>query len=266
MMTAQQPKMVYNNERFKVKEYDWDVFAGPAAGDQFKDFSLTDLASDDAVKLSDFRGKWVVLETGSSTCSMYTKNIPDMEGIAADYPDVVFLVIYVREAHPGERLHQHKSFDEKLTAARMLKPRYSEHRRVLVDSHDGDFHRAYGAMPNILYVIRPDGTIHYRCNWATPERLRDALDDRENFHTVENADVKSLKASRGFYTSVRTVWTGGVLALWDFVVVGPAIASRHKKVDAFYAEHGRFNKTPGLFSGPGAAPQQNEQLSRQPGE
>jgi hypothetical protein len=247
-MSEQKPKMIYNNEHFGVKAYDWDVFGGPSAGEEFVDSTLTDLDSGEPVKLSDFHGKWVVLETASSTCSMYTKNIPDMKGIEEDNPDVEFLVIYVREAHPGERLHQHKDFEEKLAAARFLKPRYSEHRRILVDSHNGDFHRSYGMMPNILYVIRPDGKIHYRCNWATANRLIDALADRENFHTYENADVKELKAARGLYTTIRTMWTGGIVALYDFVKAGPGMALRHKRVDAYYREHGKFNKKPGLFS------------------
>ncbi len=265
-MSEQKPKMVYNNEHFVAKAYDWDVFGGPSAGEQFKDSTLIDLDSGEPVKLSDFQGKWVVLETGSSTCSMYTKNIPDMKGIEADYPDVEFLVIYVREAHPGERLHQHRDFEEKLAAARLLKPRYGEHRRVLVDSHNGDFHRMYGMMPNILYVIRPDGTIHYRCNWATAEKLREALADRENYHTYENADVKELKAARGLYTTIRTMWTGGFVALYDFVKAGPGMAIRHQKVDAFYREHGKFNKTPGLFSEGSTGLQEYEEAQKEGGQ
>ena len=163
-----------------------------------------------------------------------------MAGVAKDFPDVEFLLVYVREAHPGERLHQHKDYDEKVKAAKLLKPRYNENRRILVDTYEGDFHRAYGAMPNILYVIRPDGTIHYRCNWATVESLREALEKRDEFHTVENADMHSLKASRGIYTSLRTMWTGGALALYDFVKAGPQMAMRHKQVDDYYKKHGKF--------------------------
>lgn len=251
-MTTEQDKILkmYNNPRFKTKEYDWDVFAGPSAGDQYIDVALKDLETGEDVNLSDYQGKWLVLETGSSTCSMYTKNIPDIQAIEKDFPDVEFLLIYVREAHPGERLHQHQSFEEKVEAAKLLKPRYGEDRRILVDSHDGKYHRTYGAMPNTLYVIRPDGTVHYRCNWATAERLRESLTERDKLHTVENADVKSLKAARGLYTTIRTMWTGGILALFDFMVAAPGMAVRHHKVDAFYKENGRFNKKPGLFSAP----------------
>jgi len=74
------PKMIYNRPRFTVMQYDWDVFKGPRAGEAAIDFPFTDLAGN-AVKLSDFRGKWLVIETGSATCSMYTKNIPRMKEI-----------------------------------------------------------------------------------------------------------------------------------------------------------------------------------------
>jgi len=212
----------------------------PAAGETFKDFPLTDLETGEPVKLSDFLGKWVVLETGSATCSMYTKDIADMKALEAEFPDVEFVLIYVREAHPGERLGPRQSMDEKRAAARLLKPRYGEHRRILVDNLDGDFHRAYGGMPDVVYVMRPDGTIHYRCNWATPQGVRAALSDRENFHRVENADMAAIKASRGKYNMVRTMWTGGFVALYDFAKNAPLTIAKHAKVDAYYKKHGRF--------------------------
>lgn len=241
MAEAKAP-MVYNRPRFTVKQYDWDLFKGPAAGDEAIEFTATDLEGNQ-VKLSDYRGKWVVLETGSSTCSMYTKNIPDMKKIRADHSDVEFLVIYVREAHPGERLSQHKDMAEKKAAAEMLAPRYQEDRKVLMDDIDGTMHLKYGAMPNVIYVIRPDGIVHYRCNWATADALREALEDREHFHTVENADIHKLKASRGMWVALRTMWTGGFVALWDFVKAGPLLVKRHKLVDEYYAEHGKFRNS-----------------------
>ena len=143
---ATKSKPIYNNKRFKPSEYNFDMFVGPRAGDPLQDFTLTDLESGNPVKLSDFKGKWVVVETASSTCSMYTKNIPDMKDIAEEMNDVEFVVVYVREAHPGERLAQHKDISEKIEAAKLVAPRYGEHRRVLVDNYEGDFHRAYGAM------------------------------------------------------------------------------------------------------------------------
>ena len=43
---------------------------------------------------------------------------------------------------------------------------------------------------------------------------------------------------------IRTMWTGGVVALYDFVKAMPLTVSKHKKVDAYYAKHGRFQNQP----------------------
>ena len=242
-MSTEKPKMVYNRRRFTVMQYDWDVFKGPRAGEPAIDFPLTYLDGND-VRISDFRGKWLVIETGSSTCSMYTKNMPGMKALREQHPDVTFVVVYVREAHPGERLHQHQSFDEKMNAARTLAPKYNEDRAILVDQLEGKFHITYGAMPNIVYVINPDGIVHYRCNWATVGGLAEALADRDNINTNEHADMHKLKASRGIWIAVKTMWTGGILALWDFIIALPKLAKRHKLVDDYYAKHGRFKQQP----------------------
>ncbi len=242
-MTESNAKPPYNAPRFKVRQYDFDVFAGPRAGEAVDDYEFTDLLGDH-VKLSDFKGKWVVVETGSATCSMYTKNIGEMKHLVVDFPDVKFLVVYVREAHPGERFGHHKNIADKIKGAVMLAPRYGETRRILIDSIDGAYHKAHATMPNTCYVIRPDGKVHYRCNWLMLDGLRDALEDRENLHPNEHADLAKLRGDRGYSNMIRTMWTGGLLALWDFIINMPAVLKRHEAIDTYYTEHGEFKKTP----------------------
>lgn len=231
----------YRNARFRVKDYDWDVFVGPAAGDPAVDFTVTDFDGNE-IRLADFHGKWVVMETGSATCSQYSKNIDNMDELVREFPEVEFLLIYVREAHPGERLRQHKSSDDKYRAARILPVKYGEKRRILIDTLDGEMHRAYGAMPNVVYIINPDGIVHYRCDWAFVEGIRNALTDRTRVHTVEHASLKKISASRKVWVAVRTMWTGGFLALWDFIVATPALYRHHKLIDKYYDEHGKFKQ------------------------
>jgi hypothetical protein len=239
---SEQP--VYNSPRFKPNDYNFEMFMGPRAGEDLKDFALTDLETGEPVKLSDFAGQWLMIETASSTCSMYTKNIPDMKELQDEFPDVTWLTIYVREAHPGERLGAHKNMEEKMEAARLVAPRYGEFRRVLVDNLEGDFHRAYGAMPNVAYIVRPDGKIHFRCNWAAPSMIKEALADRTKYHTYENADTMTLRASRKKMHMLRTMWTGGIVALYDFFKGAPFVISKHYKVDTYYAKYGRFINDP----------------------
>ena len=57
---------------------------------------------------------------------------------------------------------------------------------------------------------------------------------------------KSLRTRRILFISqclgiaIRTMWTGGLIALWDFFTAGPELVKRHKFEDEYYAEHGRF--------------------------
>ncbi len=97
-------------------------------------------------------------------------------------------------------------------------------------------------MPNVVYIIRPDGTVHYRCNWAAPAEIRAALNDRTNFHYDENADMETIQASRGKFNMIRTMWSGGLVALFDFARNLPPMIAKHAKADAYYKKHGRFKK------------------------
>ena len=94
--------MSYNLNRFSVDDYDWVRFDGPRAGEQAIDFTLHDTAGQ-TVSLADYKGKWLVLEMGAVSCGMYARNIKPNNALAKEYPDVEFLVVYVREPHPGER-------------------------------------------------------------------------------------------------------------------------------------------------------------------
>jgi hypothetical protein len=96
------------------------------------------------VRLSDFGGRPVVLEFGSYTCPIFSDRVPDMERLAREHPEGTFLVIYSREAHPGEQRGAHRSLTEKRAAGHKLALEEAIARRVLVDGLDGSTHRAYG--------------------------------------------------------------------------------------------------------------------------
>jgi hypothetical protein len=43
---------------------------------------------------------------------------------------------------------------------------------------------------------------------------------------------------------MRTMWTGGVVALYDFFKAAPLTVAKHVQVDAYYEKHGRFRNQP----------------------
>jgi hypothetical protein len=87
-----------------------------------------------------------------------------------------FVFVYVREAHPGERLPHHTSMDQKLRHARLFQERWSVRRPILVDDLDGPVHRAYGMLPNMTYVLSPAGRVAYRADWTDAHSIEWALE------------------------------------------------------------------------------------------
>ena len=150
----------YRSEAAEIERWLRD---GPAIGDQAPEFELADLDGN-CVRLGDLRGRPVVLEFGSYTCPIFSDRVPSMEQIAREHPQAVFLVIYVREAHPGDVQGAHSTLGEKRSAAHKLAMEALT-RRVLVDALGGTTHRAYGCGWNPVYVIGPDGRVVMRQAW-----------------------------------------------------------------------------------------------------
>ena len=159
----------YNYARYKLEAYELGAFPGPKAGEMAADFTLHTMEGKE-VRLADLKGKWVVLETGSYTCPMYVSNARSMNALKTKFPDVEFLVVYVREAHPGSRIGPHTGMENKTGLARKTQAASKETREFLIDDVAGTMHRAYGAFPNLSYVINPEGRVVYRPPKGLPPR------------------------------------------------------------------------------------------------
>lgn len=195
----------YNFYRFHPSNYDYERFDGPEAGTDMLEFELYGLDGK-PLNLFDYCGKWLVLETGSLTCPMYVKNINPIKSVMKKYPDVEFLVVYVREAHPGSRQGAHATLAQKLSVARKSQNVYDEIRSVVVDDLDGSMHRAYGSFPNMVYVINPDGVVVCRCDWAFPDLICRVLSERPEWHLVERKRIVTATP----WIMVPVTLTGGL--------------------------------------------------------
>jgi hypothetical protein len=102
-----------------------------------------------------------------------------MDALAADFAERGFssLFLYTREAHPGEILSHHTSFEQKLAQARRFREEQGVRRRILVDSLDGACHRAYGGLPNMTWVILRGGVIAYKAAWTDAADVRMAMEN-----------------------------------------------------------------------------------------
>src|SRR5215831_10702486 len=172
----------YNYEHFTRELYqdmERAPFSGPVPGEKAPDFKTRTLEGE-ALRLSDYTGKKnVLLVFGSATCPMVAGSV---RGINALYDhfrgdDIEFIFIYVREAHPGEKLGAHRSMHDKIRAARMLRDEEELQMPVVVDDVRGSIHRKYSRLPNPAFLIDKSGRVAFRCMWAKADDLGAAIEE-----------------------------------------------------------------------------------------
>lgn len=150
--------------------------------------------------------------------------MPGFRKLQGEFPDVEFLLIYVREAHSGSRLGPHQSANENLSLSTELNRIYKNPRQVLFPNPSGDVHRAYGGLPNVIYLVNPDGKVIYRCDWSFLKLVRRVLLARDHVHTDEHVRI---------ITAVPWIMVlrGGWDALLDITIALPLITWAHIKAD-----------------------------------
>ena len=90
---------------------------------------------------------------------------------------VRFVMVNVREAHPGKAVPQPQALDEKTEHAEQLRDLYGFEFEVAVGDIDGTLHRALSPKPNSAYILGKDGTILFRAQWANDTKaLAEALE------------------------------------------------------------------------------------------
>lgn len=218
----------YNYERFsreRLHEFVDARFSGPEAGEQAPDFTAESLDGE-TVRLIDCQGeKNVLLVFGSATCPMTAATMGGIKALYDEFrDDVEFFFVYVREAHPGERVPAHGSMDEKIAAARLLREAEDLEMPVLVDDLRGSIHRNYSGLPNPAFLIDKSGHVAFRSMWANPEALAGAIDELlevEDHRDTDQAVVRggedlSMPFTYAMLRSHRALHRGGRQSVYDF--------------------------------------------------
>lgn len=207
------PEQPYNYSTFTMAPYPVD-YAGPKAGEQMPPWKGVDVDGK-PVASAEFEGRYVVMETGSYTCPMYAGQIEEMTKLAAEFPEVAFLVVYTREAHPGPRFGAHTSMEGKTAAAEAVRRDYHEKRTIVVDNLEGSIHQALGGLPNQFYVLSPSGKVMMRGDWAKPPVIADLLRKGDPNLVIEHQFYDPKRPP--FWKFFGVLRKGGFRAVWDFV-------------------------------------------------
>ena len=145
-------------------------------GDRLPDTTPLNLDGQEVSLRSLAAGGPIVLVTGSTTCPATASSMPDLKGLEERYGDhVQFVLLQVREAHPGAEIDQPHTLQDKVQHAQLMPEVYSVRWPVLVDDIEGTLHRLLGTEPNSLHIIGADGEILYRALFAGDAGVEKAI-------------------------------------------------------------------------------------------
>ena len=170
----------YRYEHFRTRQLFHDLMfrmSALRAGQSFPDFDL-EATTGERVRKKDFVHEGpVLLITASMTCPNTQAAMPSLKRLYAEFgDDVPFVMVDVREAHPGGNYPQPASFDEKSRHARALRSHFELPWVVAVDDIDGGLDRQLDGKPNAAWIIDSEGQVIFRSHWVADERgLRRAL-------------------------------------------------------------------------------------------
>lgn len=147
-------------------------------GEAAPQFTLLGADGKSKISLSDYAGKKpVVLMFGSCSCPPFRAMVGGVEKLHQQYKDRVdFLMLYIREAHPGsvvslptqegERelrvIPQTSTVSERLANLRQFVSLSGITMPAVVDDEKGSVRQAYASWPIRLYVVGTDGKIIYK--------------------------------------------------------------------------------------------------------
>ena len=163
-------------------------------GDSIPPFELTTTGGDRLLNGDVFGDKPVLFIFGSMTCPMTASAAPSVQDLYEEFGDRVdFIMLYVREAHPGELISQAETMDEKLAHTQALKNLYNIEWTVAADNIEGDLHRALDPKPNSAFLVSSEGIILFRSLWAADyDALQTALNATVIGETLERQQSDSF--------------------------------------------------------------------------
>ena len=170
------PAQAYNYQIFEPGPYVDAACDGPVVGEDLGDEPVWMLDGSRS-SLRQLTDGTLVLETGSTTCPLYRGNIRRMQRVADRFTDVAFVVLYTREAHPGERRGAHRSRDDKLATAGRLADDAGEWRTIVVDDLDGPLHRRLEGAPNSVTILDHHGEVIAYLHDSDPTAVAGVLED-----------------------------------------------------------------------------------------
>ncbi|MDD5277132.1 MAG: redoxin domain-containing protein [Methylovulum sp.] len=173
------------------------------------------------------KDKPLMLVTGSITCPMTISSLPLLNDLQANSGDKINIVlVYVREAHPGEHYPQPCDMDGKHRHAQDLKEKYVLNFPVIVDGLDGPLHKMLDVKPNSVHIMDAEGKILLQSLWAGDiKTIQNAVEQITNHSPIKDklSEVMFLPFVRGAGFMHDTLSLAGKRAYKELLYGAPPI-------------------------------------------
>ncbi|CAN5891762.1 hypothetical protein BH23ACT10_BH23ACT10_16490 [soil metagenome] len=214
------PANAYNYDIFEPAPYVQADCSGPTPGTTLGD-AIVERLDGPPIRLAEVADGPLVVETGSTTCPLYRRNIPKMRAVADAHP-AAFAMLYTREAHPGERRGAHRDMADKRAAAATLPDAAGEWRQILVDDLDGTLHRRLEGAPDSITVLDHAGTVLSYHHDGDPRAVGAFLDSLEAGRP--DPSIRARFVPPAPHVALPALLVGGWQAVRDFARGLPALA------------------------------------------
>lgn len=223
------PQVLFNDMAFSDQ--------APRPGHRLPSFDLP-LAQGGRVRSEDLiAAKPMLLVTGSLTCPMTASSNPLLEDLHKEFGDqIAFVMLHVREAHPGEDRDQPQTDEEKMHHALALQRRDQVSWPIAVDDAQGTVHRMLDEKPNAAWLAGRGGVILYRSLWAGDvQGLRRALESvvKGERLLVNESHKRLVPMARGVGNMRETLQHSGPRAMRDLWRAAPPMAVVAWVADAY---------------------------------
>lgn len=173
--------------------------------------------------------KPMLLVMGSVSCPMTDASMPLVKALHGQFGNRVdFIMLNVREAHPGENIPQPKQTEEKLRHAKALRERYAIPFQVVSDDIDGRLHKALDSKPNAAFLFDRQGKLVFRALWVGDEKgVRQALEaaSRGERPKERESERKLMPMAQGIGSMRDVLERSGDRAVSDIWRAAPPMAA-----------------------------------------
>ena len=174
------------------------AFAAAAPGQSAPDFTLSTTEGKPA-KLSDYKGKWVVLEWTNPGCPFVQRHYgsKNMQGLQREFGGKQVVWLSVNSTNPDN-----PDYLKPAALGDWMQQQGGSPRAVLMDEK-GEVGRAYGARTTPqMVVITPGGKLSY--NGAIDDRRAASVDETRSAHNYVRAALSEGMAGRPVKVAVST--------------------------------------------------------------